>query len=49
MKQVLSFLLRQSRRSPAAAPAPVLRELDRAALRQVVGGGGTGDSPRTGW
>jgi hypothetical protein len=50
MKQALLSFLRRPSQQPATA-VPALRELDRAALRQVAGGGGGGetDAPKTGW
>lgn len=49
MKQALISLVRRSLRRTAAAPVQAPRELDRATLRQVVGGDGGTDLPRTGW
>lgn len=53
MKQALMSLIRRPLSRVAAAPkAPVhgMRELDRASLRLVAGGGDEGtQSPRTGW
>lgn len=49
MKQALISIVRRSLRRQAAAPVQAPRELDLAALRQVVGGSGGTDLPRTGW
>lgn len=49
MKQALISFVRRSLRRQVAAPVPAPRELDRAMLRQVVGGDGGTDLPKTGW